>query len=593
MTLRQSTIEAYIRDPRFETIGVSLKYNAGRTLWVPRPHVEHILNKIPWGSVALIAQNTAFDGLILSHHYGHVPKLYIDTMSMAQPWHYANIGVGLAKLVTHYGLGVKGNDTAWAKGKRYADFTPEELHRYGNYCKNDTDLTWLLYNRLLPMTPRREQLMIDRGIRMFCDPKLELDTALLQNYLVEVRAKRDALLQSVLQLAPKDVLMSNAKLAKLLEGLGCEVPMKLSEKKTATAGEPVYVPAFAKTDKAFTALLDHPNESVAAVVGARLGVKSSIEETRTMRFLDIASRGKLPVALRYCGAGVTQRMSAWDSQNTQNLAAGRDGGNNTLRRSIKAPPGYTLVSVDSSNIELRVCHAIAGQTDTVEQLRAGADLYCDFAGLIYGRTITKADKQERFLGKLAHLMLQFGASPPRFREMCRIKGMRIPIEFAEKVVRLHHERYARIPAFGYHCQSLLHAIALGTVLPIDAYGLAHTGLCRITTLPNNQILYPGLHQLVSGEWEYTVRGEPRGIYSHKISENLVQHLARNIVMAQMLAIANRYCVVLVLHDEVCYLVPDDEVVAALAFGVKVMSTSPDWWPDIPLAAEGTAGKTFS
>ena len=592
-TLTSLTTEAYIRDPRFETIGVSIKYNGGRALWVPCPHVKRILDKIPWGDVALCAQNCAFDGLILSHHYGHVPKLYMDTMSMAQPWRYADTGVGLAQLAIHYGLGMKGDDTKWAKGKRYADFTPEELARYGSYCKNDTDLTWLLFNRLLPSTPRKELLLIERGIRMFCDPKLELDTALLQAYLVEVREKRDALLASVLKLAPKDVLMSSDKLARLLEGLGCEVPVKLSDKKTATAGKPVYGPAFAKTDKAFIALLDHPNESVAAIVGARLGVKSSIEETRTMRFLDIASRGKMPVALLYCGAGVTQRMSAWDSQNTQNLAAGRDGGNNTLRRSIKAPPGYTLVSVDSSNIELRVCHAIAGQLDTVTQIRSGVDLYCDFAGLIYGRPITKEDEQERFLGKLAHLSLQYGASPPRFMEMCRIKGVRIPIELAEKVVRLWRERYARIPAFWYHCQSLLHSIALGTVLPIDAYGLAYTGLCRITTLPHNQILYPGLHQLVSGEWEYVVRGKPRGIYGAKTVENLCQHIARNIVMGQMLEIANKYRVVLVVHDEVCYLVPDDEVDAALAFGVKAMSTSPDWWPDIPLAAEGTAGKTFS
>ena len=42
-----------------------------------------------------------------------------------------------------------------------------------------------------------------------------------------------------------------------------------------------------------------------------------------------------------------------------------------------------------------------------------------------------------------------------------------------------------------------------------------------------------------------------------------------------------------------YLARDDEAQDALAFGVKVMSTSPDWWPDIPVAAEGEMGDRYS
>ena len=113
------------------------------------------------------------------------------------------------------------------------------------------------------------------------------------------------------------------------------------------------------------------------------------------------------------------------------------------------------------------------------------------------------------------------------------------------------------------------------------------------TLPCNQVQYPGLHKNELGEWVYKVRNEIRHIFRGKIVENLVQNLARNIVAEQMLIISKKYKVVLLVHDEICVVVRDDEAEEALQWCVKVMSTSPDWWPDIPLAAEGVVGRTFS
>jgi len=76
-------------------------------------------------------------------------------------------------------------------------------------------------------------------------------------------------------------------------------------------------------------------------------------------------------------------------------------------------------------------------------------------------------------------------------------------------------------------------------------------------------------------------------------ENVCQHLARNIIAEQLLRISAKYPVVLTVHDEVVYLAPEDEAEEALAFGVAEMSKSPDWWPNIPLAAEGEFGRTYS
>lgn len=584
-SLSKLTTEEYVRDPRFEVIGLSVIIKDAPALWFPKPQVRNVLERLQSREFALLCHNTQFDGFILSDHYGLVPRLYLDTQSMARP--HNPDGVSLARLAKHYEVGEKGTEVVAALGKHYVDFTPYELARYGNYCMNDSTLTRALYDKLLPDTPKRELLLIDRTIRMFCVPRIILDTALLRTYHAEVVAKKGALLLEVALLAPQHVLMSNPQLAALLESMGVDVPMKRSEAKSKTAGAEVMTYAFGKTDAAFTALLDDPDPLVAAIVEARLGVKSSIEETRSKRFLDMSTRGPMPVALQYSVAN-TMRWGGGDKQNLQNLKRG-----GTLRKTLMAPSGYKLCAVDSSNIELRVNHTIAGQADSVQAFKDKRDLYCEFATILFERPITKADVDERFLGKLAHLSLGYGCGAAKFQHICRLQKVPLSLKEAKRIVDLWRATYPKVPKFWRNCDIALKSVASGVRVQVDTAGLVHTAFEKLVTRPCNQIRYPGLQRDVEGGWFYIVRNQKQYLYGAKVVENVCQHLARNIVAEQLLIISNKYPVVLTVHDENVYLAPDDEADEALAFGVKVMSTSPDWWPEIPLAAEGEVGERYS
>ena len=582
------TTEEYVRDPRFEVIGVSIKHNDGPTKWFPAPQVPTVmaaLKKAP--PFALLAHNTQFDGFILSHHYGIVPKFYLDTLSMARPWHMYNVGVSLAALAVEYGLGAKGTEVVQALGMRYSDFTPGALEAYGRYCCNDTELTYKLYEELANKTPKQELHIIDRTIRMFCDPRVVFDSELLHTYYEEVVSAKAQIVEQVAALCSKDDLTSNPKLALVLESLGVEPPMKLSVAKTKTAGENVMTFAFSKSDKEFTALLEHDDPLVVGVVEARLGVKSSIEETRSLRFLGMAERGPVPVQLQYYAAG-PGRWGGAGKTNFQNMTRG-----GTLRKSIMAPPGFTIVEVDSANIELRINHTIAGQKDSIEAFRVGRDLYCEFASIIFGREITKADVAERFLGKTAHLGLGYGCGWERFQEMCRLKGVILTDADAKRIVNLWRETYYMVPKWWKTLDRALEDMAMGQFGPLDDNGLVFVGSEKLVTKPNNQILYPGLARDAKQQWFYKARNQIKHLHGPKTSENVAQHLARNIVAEQLLTIASRYFVWLTTHDSVAYLAPDSEAQQALDFGVKTMSTSPQWWPDIPLAAEGKMGKRYS
>jgi DNA polymerase len=251
-----------------------------------------------------------------------------------------------------------------------------------------------------------------------------------------------------------------------------------------------------------------------------------------------------------------------------------------------------VVAVDSSNIELRVNHCLADQVDTVQMFREGRDLYCEFASVLFNRPITKADKHERQLGKLAHLSLGYGCGADKFQEICRLNGVILTPGEAKRIVTLWRDTYPRIPALWRACGAALPSIVSGAEMWIDSQQLCRTAYGRINTKPHNQILYPELTQ-DGDKWTYKVRNETKFIYSAKVTENLCQHLARNIIADQLLAISAKYPVVLTVHDEVVYLAPEAEAQEALEFGVAAMSKSPTWWPAIPLAAEGEFGRTYS
>lgn len=295
-SLSKVTTEEYIRDPQFEAIGVSVKVNDEPAEWFSgtKAQTKRWLGEWDWGNSIAVAHNAMFDMAILNWHFDLRPKMIADTLSMARAIDGPDAGNSLAKLAERYGVGTKGNEVINALGKRRLDFSAEELARYGEYCINDTEITYKLFGLLAPLICKSEAHLINLTMRMFTEPVLELDKEILTDHLTRVREKKAALLGAID--ANKDVLMSNPKLAELLMRFKVVPPTKISP----TTGKETW--AFGKNDEGFKALAEHHNPTVQAIVAARLGVKSTLEETRTERFIGIADRGTLPVPLRYYAA---------------------------------------------------------------------------------------------------------------------------------------------------------------------------------------------------------------------------------------------------------------------------------------------------
>lgn len=297
-SLSKLTTEAYVRDDRFEVIGVGIKEDDNETIWVTgtKEEIRKHLRAYNWKENFILAHNTLFDGAILSWHFGITPKGWLDTLCMARALHGVDAGGSLKALAERYNIGVKGDEVTNALGKRRVDFTVDELATYGAYCCNDVELAYTLFNIFTGGGgfPPQELRVIDATLRMFIDPELELDTAKLEKHLVSVKAHKEELLEKAN--SDRTTLMSNEKFAAMLQSLNVDPPKKVS----ARTGKEAW--AFAKTDEEFKKLADHEDYRVQALVAARLGTKTTIEETRTQRFIDISKRGKLPVPLKYYGA---------------------------------------------------------------------------------------------------------------------------------------------------------------------------------------------------------------------------------------------------------------------------------------------------
>jgi DNA polymerase len=586
-SLTKVTTEEYIRSPQFETIGVAVQVNDGEPEWFSGDGeaMHQFLKKFDWANSLALAHNAPFDGAILKWVYGLSPKGWLDTLSMGRALHGTNVGGSLKVLANFYNLGEKGTEVENALGLHRADFSPEQLARYGEYCKNDVALTWELFGQMSKGFPKIELRLIDLTVRMFTEPVLQLDQRLLIDHLYKERQRKEELLENY----SKEDLMSNQKFSGILIAFGVTPPTKIS----ATTGKETL--AFSKTDEEFKALLEHSNPLVQAVVAARLGTKSTIEETRTARFLGISQRGALPVPLRYYAAH-TGRWGGDDKLNLQNLQR-----TSPLKKAIIAPDGYMMIDSDSSQIEARTLAWLAEQDDLVEAFDRGEDVYKIMATAIYGKKISEITKDERFVGKTTILGCGYGMGAAKFQAQLKNFNVTIDLDEAKRIIDTYRATYPKITELWKSA-----ATALKAVLQNQQTTLGRGGILKIEgsdgiLLPNTLYLrYPNLRVVENEEGKSelvydTKKGKaiiPTRIYGGKVIENVCQALARIVVGEQMLMVAKKYRVVMTVHDAIACIAPTEQVETAKEYVEMCMRTRPDWGMELPLNCEAGYGESY-
>jgi DNA polymerase len=587
-SLSKITTEEYVRGDQFEVIGVAVQVNDGQPQWFSgtQQETKQFLQSFEFDKHIAVAHNAAFDAAILSWCFDISPRVWFDTLSMARAIHGSEAGGSLKALAERYALGVKGEEVLLTKGKRRLDFSSADLQRFAEYCCNDVTLTYALLNELIGEFPKVELQLIDLTIRMFSEPMLQLSPSVLKAHLKSVQHKKQQLMDGMLmQGYAKEDLMSNPKLAQILMSLGVKPPTKVS----LTTGKETY--AFAKTDEEFKALLEHESSLVQAIASARLGVKSTLEETRTERFLGIANRGPMPVPLRYYAAH-TGRWGGDDKLNLQNLPRG-----SALKHAIVAPMGYVICDSDSSQIEARTLAWLAGQDDLVEAFDHGEDVYKIMASAIYNKPEADITKDERFVGKTTILGSGYGMGAAKFQAQLKNFGVEIDEKEAQRIISKYRETYPAIPTLWRKSNEVLDWIVSNKVGYFGRDKLLKVEGKNGIRLPNGLYMrYPNLRYVKNedgeSEYLYDSRKGVNKIYGGKVVENVCQALARIVIGEQMLMIAKKYKVVMTVHDAIACLIPHNEADTGKEYVELCMRLRPKWAADLPLNCEAGVGHDY-
>jgi len=606
--------------PDTEIISCGFKFDDGETEIVfGEANVIEYASKVDWSQYWVVGHNlSGFDSMILAWRMHIKPRLWGCTLAMSRPIHAKDAGGSLAKLVEHYKIGYKDQSALIAtKGRRLSEFTKKEIADMALYNKDDVDQCYALLRRLIPQTRKDEVRLIDMTIRMLVEPKFEANSSLLYGTLVEegIRKKKVLLEASkemnVYDAAHTDeenieailkLLSSAAKFAAFLRTVGVEVPTKIS----ARTGKEI--PALAKTDEEFLALQEHDNPIVATAAAARLDAKSTILQTRINAFLDASNAHpdkRVPIPLKYYGADTTGRWSGWgyNPQNLPRVNPYAPRPSDALRKSLIAPAGYKVVVADLSGIELRVNHFLWKVPSSTAMFQADpekADLYKDFASKLYAVPYDNVTKQQRQVGKVAHLGLGFGAGWKTFMTVAKLMGgVEIDESESQDIVNQWRDSYYEITRGWRTCHNVLPTIMRGaTGAALDPWGMVVPVPEGLKT-PKGIIRYPSLRterNEADGRMEF-VYGHGRNkarIYAGKIDENIVQHLARCVIADNALTVQDLTGLnpALMVHDELVYIVPESESQDMLDLVQKVMRTPPIWWPELVTWSEGDIGDTY-
>jgi DNA polymerase len=623
-------MEEYIRDPRFKLWGLSwavvdLQTGEHHEVWVRAKELAAFFARFDWSKTAVVAQNAAFDVAAIFWHHGVHPCFVFDTLSMGRALHGVEAGNSLKTLAERYELPPKLEGLS--PSENIIDELPFAVEQtLADYCRHDTWLCIELLLRMLPAFPASELKLIDMTVRMYTKPWLTLDVTLLQEALKD---DTDALAAALALVGrTESELASNDTFADVLRLLAVDPPTKPSPANKANM---IY--AFAKNDALFQQMLNGDNENVALLCEARLRVKSTQGRTRAQRFIDIASRGLLPIPLNYWGAGPGRWQAAKGSNiNMQNMKRG-----SRLRKAIMAPDGYVVVVGDLSQIEPRVLAYLADYKALLDIFRSGADVYAVFGAEMFGvpgmtketHPVLRQSAKSALLGAgymlgwlsfAAQLLVGFLGAPPKRYTMVDAKQLGISAAKAQKFLgnEWHMLRAATIAHTCTRDELLIHCIVakeiieryretaepvvrfwkfLGDMLTRCLYGGETVSYKCLTfskeaiTLPNGmRILYPALEQGRDerGRIQYTyLKGKKRTtLHPGVLANNVTQGLARVVMSDGMLRVQTRLPVVLTVHDELAAMARKEDGAKALPWVLRQMTKEPPYMPGIPLAAEG-------
>jgi DNA polymerase I len=254
----------------------------------------------------------------------------------------------------------------------------------------------------------------------------------------------------------------------------------------------------------------------------------------------------------------TGRLSS-SQPNLQNIPIATEEGKK-IREAFIAPLGYLLLSADYSQIELRILAHLCEDEKLIQTFIEGADIHERTAREILGISLGTLTKEQRRLGKTINFGIIYGMGSFRLA-----RELGITLKDADKYINEYFERYPRVKIFFNKIEEL----ALKT-------GEVRTLLGRKRVLSN-----------------LDTSGRDSGFLKRVAINAPIQGTAADVIKLAMVAVANKcpqYQMILQIHDELLFEVPEDEVMDAQDLIIRLMENV--FSLKVPLKVDSSIGKTW-
>ncbi|MFZ6021264.1 MAG: DNA polymerase I [Chloroflexota bacterium] len=440
-------------DPmRAELVGLSLAFEAGQGYYLPVGHrtgeeqlpAEEVLKALhpvlTSAQVAKIGHNLKYDVLVLENQGVSVAPLTFDTMIAAWLVQPESYNLGLKELAeTYLGVQMTHIEELIGKGKNQLTMDRVPVSSVAAYAAADAEICL----RLMPLL--RERLEQVNAVRLFEEIEMPLvpvlgmmerngvmlDVPFLQQMSHELTSRLFQIEKDIFQVVGYSFnLNSTQQLSKVLfETLKLEPP---DRRKKTTSGH------FSTSAGVLEELRDqHPVVEKILEYRELSKLKSTYVDALPQQINPLT--GRVHTSYNQTGS-VTGRLASSDP-NLQNIPTRTETGR-LVRNAFIAAPGYRLLSVDYSQIELRIVAHMAQDEAMLAAFRAGLDIHAATAAAIYGVELEQVTKEQRRHAKAINFGLIYGMSAFGLH-----RSTGLTLAEAENFVKAYFQQFPGVKAF--------------------------------------------------------------------------------------------------------------------------------------------------
>ena len=629
------SIVEYVTDPRFAFTGLGVQFNDNAPRFISGPYVPYMIRRLQekFGKAlhncTVVAKNNKFDCLILVEKFGIYPPYTIDIEDLSR-YYDSRMKQGLKDLCKLFKLPAKG-DTKQFKGLYWETMSPEQRLAMKEYCLGDIKNEKSLLEILLPMldNPGSELDLARHTLNLYLKPILNLDVEQAQQIAVEMDIALSKDLSKVAWILryrtkakpniPKIMRAKKIFPSILLDVLpkGEVVPMK--------QGKNEMIPATAQNDVAFQYLLAHKDEKVRNLCRAKAACSSwPLHQSKVRRMIaqTNCSGGLIRMPLKYYGAH-TGRWSGTGGWNPMNLGGkGRGRPIHPLiaqvRGTLMAPDGYTLIIVDSAQIEARELAWVAHQDDLLKGFADGEDIYSEFASDLFQAKVWKPTEEEkktpkgqtadirRGFGKDGILGFGFGLGGDTLYDRCRSNDNLRPLfdsgeydkAFCHRLIKALRTKYYKIPEFW---TEIAKCFRWPTKYPKErtTYKISEhaslqffrQGTTTKMQLPSGRVM--NYRFATVSPKDNSIKYLHGHLWGGSITENLIQAMCR-CLLGYWLLKCEDIGIPIVLHsyDELIGCVPVETAERDLQTMSDIMLQGPAWAKGLPLGIDAKISERF-